>query len=165
MAPETPYALPGCWLAASVASSGRRRRQHSWPIDAVKQGDRAAVQDARSAQRADVNAAEADGMTALHWAVRAADVPTAQLLIRAGAKVNAASRYGVTPIMLAAQNGDPVLVDALLKAGADANSALPEGETALMTAARTGKCRRHQGAGRAAAPRSTPRKAGRGRRR
>ena len=41
-------------------------------IDAVKAGNRAAVR-ALIRQRADVNAAEADGMTALHWAVRADD--------------------------------------------------------------------------------------------
>ena len=90
------------------------------------------------AQQADVNAAEADGMTALHWAVRANDVATVQMLLRAGANVNAANRYGVTPLLLAAQNGDPTVVAALLKAGANPNSALPEGETVLMTAARTG---------------------------
>jgi ankyrin repeat protein len=106
-------------------------------VDAAKQGNAAAVKTL-IAQHADVNAAEADGMTALHWAVRANDVQTVQMLLRAGAKVNAASRYGMTPILLAAQNGDPTVVAALLKAGANPNSALPEGETALMTAARTG---------------------------
>ena len=106
-------------------------------VDAVKQGNTAAVKTL-IAQKADVNAAEADGMTALHWAVRANDVPTVQMLLRAGAKVNTASRYGMTPLLLAAQNGDPTVVAALLKAGANANSALPEGETALMTASRTG---------------------------
>jgi ankyrin repeat protein len=106
-------------------------------VEAVKQGNAAAVK-ALVARHADVNAAEPDGMTALHWAVRANDVATAQVLLRAGAKVNAVSRYGMTPILLAAQNGDPAMVAALLKAGANPNSALPEGETALMTAARTG---------------------------
>jgi len=126
------------WLLAAVAvasldAAGNNLRV----VDAVKQGNFAAVK-ALIAQHADVNAAEADGMTALHWAVRANDVPTVQMLIRAGAKVNVASRYGMTPILLAAQNGDPTVVAALLKAGANPNSALPEGETALMTAARTG---------------------------
>ena len=106
-------------------------------VDAAKDGDFAAVK-ALIAQKADVNVAEADGMTALHWAVRANDLPTVQALIRAGAKVNTANRYGMTPIILAAQNGDPLVVAALLKAGANPNSALPEGQSALMTAARTG---------------------------
>src|SRR4051812_35989440 len=97
-------------------------------VDAVKQGNRAAVQ-ALIAQRANVNAVEPDGMTALHWAARGDDLATAELLIHAGANVKAASRYGITPIALAAQNGNARLVDILLKAGADANSALPEGET------------------------------------
>jgi len=128
-----------CLLAVSAASvavlgaAGGGARV----VDAARQGDFAAVKTL-IAQKADVNIAEADGMTALDWAVRANDLPTVQLLIRAGANVNAASRYGMTPIHFAAQNGDPTMVAALLKAGANPNSALPEGETALMTAARTG---------------------------
>jgi uncharacterized protein len=106
-------------------------------VDAAKDGNFAAVKTL-IAQKADVNVAQADGMTALHWAVRANDLPTVQALIRAGARVNTANRYGMTPIILAAQNGDPLVTAALLKAGADPNSALAEGQTALMTAARTG---------------------------
>ena len=106
-------------------------------IDAVKQGNVTAVK-ALIAQHSNVNAAEPDGMTALHWAARANDVQAAQLLVRAGASVKAVSRYGITPLALAAQNGSAAMTDLLLKAGADANGATPEGETVLMTAARTG---------------------------
>src|SRR4029450_2860942 len=88
-------------------------------IDAVKSGNREAVR-ALLKQHADVNQRESDGMTALHWAVRANDGETTQLLIRAGAK------------------GNPALVELLLNAGANPNGALPDGETVLMTAARTG---------------------------
>ena len=91
-----------------------------------------------AAQRANVNAAEPDGTTALHRAARSNDTRAAQALIDAGAKANAANRYGVTPLYLACENGSAAMVELLLKAGADANAALPEGETVLMTAARTG---------------------------
>ena len=90
-------------------------------------------------QRADVNAAEADGMTKLHWAARNNDLTAARALVRAGANVNAASRYGITPLTLAAENGSAPMLDLLLKAGADAKATMPEGQTVLMTAARTGK--------------------------
>jgi ankyrin repeat protein len=128
----------GAWLVAlasvvSLEAAGGSVRL----IDAVKQGNRTAVRSLITA-RANVNAAEPDGMTALHYAVRADDVQTAQMLIRAGANVKASSRYGISPITLAAQNGNPTLVDLLLKAGADPNSVQTEGETVLMTAARTG---------------------------
>jgi ankyrin repeat protein len=106
-------------------------------VEAAKAGDFATVK-ALIAQKADVNAPDADGTTALHWAVRADDVATVQALIRAGANVNAASRYGMTPLLFAAQNGDAKVVAALLKAGANPNAAMPEGETPLMSAARTG---------------------------
>jgi len=106
-------------------------------IDAVKQGNRTAVR-ALIGQHTNVNVAEPDGMTALHWAARGDDLATAQLLVRAGANVKAVSRYGITPLTFAAQNGDPALTELLLKAGADPNGATLEGETVLMTAARTG---------------------------
>ncbi len=89
-------------------------------------------------QHANVNAAEADGMTALHWVIRADDSAAARVLIGAGANVNAANRYGITPLSLAAANGSAGTIDLLLKAGANPNAALPSGETILMTASRTG---------------------------
>jgi ankyrin repeat protein len=105
-------------------------------IDAVKAGDRAAVRTLLT--RNTVNSAEADGMTALHWAVRADDAETTALLIRTGANVSAANRYGITPLSLAATNGNAVITRALLKAGANANAVSADGETVLMTAARAG---------------------------
>src|SRR5688500_13320780 len=87
----------------------------------------------------DVNAAQADGMTALHWAVYQDDLDTAKLLLTAGANAKAANRYGVTPLSLACTNGNAALVDLLLAGGANPNAALQGGETPLMTAARTGK--------------------------
>ena len=107
-------------------------------VDAVKNGNKSVVRTLLQ-QRVNVNAAEPDGTTALHWAVRAEDTQTVDLLIRSGADVKTANRYGVTPLHLASQNGNTTILEALLKAGADPNTALPDGETALMTAARTGK--------------------------
>src|SRR5215218_9989579 len=58
------------------------------------------------AQRADVNAPQGDGMTALHWAATHGDAREAQLLIRARAKVNATTRNGAyTPLHLASRGG------------------------------------------------------------
>lgn len=88
--------------------------------------------------KADPNAAQVDGMTALHWAAHHDAPEVAERLLAAGAKPTAANRYGVTPMSLACTNGNERLVRALLKAGADPNATLRGGETALMTAARTG---------------------------
>jgi uncharacterized protein len=106
-------------------------------VEAVKRGNIDTVR-AMVAKRADVNAAEVDGTTALHWAAHFDNLAAADLLIRAGANVKAANRYGVTPLWLACINGSEAMVERLLGAGADPNTTMPEGDTALMTAARTG---------------------------
>ena len=105
--------------------------------DAAEKMDRGAIRTLLR-QHANVNAPQADGMTALHWATYQDDLETAELLLRAGASAKAANRYGVTPLSLATANGNAVIVEWLLKAGADPNAALPGGETPLMTAARVG---------------------------
>ena len=106
-------------------------------VEAVKRGDREGVR-ALLEQNADVNTAQADGTTALHWAAHRDDQETTELLIGAGADLNAANHYGITPLSLACTNGSAAMVEKLLKAGANANAAQQTGETAIMTAARTG---------------------------
>jgi ankyrin repeat protein len=106
--------------------------------NAAMRGDRDAVRAALG-RRADVNAAQIDGTTALHWAAERNDLEMADLLIRAGARVDARTREGVMPLQLAAVNGSAPMIDRLLKAGADPNAALTvSGDTAVMMAARTG---------------------------
>ena len=104
---------------------------------AMMKGDRAAVR-ALLQKKADVNAPQVDGATALHWAVHRDDVEAAGLLIAAGAKVDAANRLGVTPLAMASLYGNAAMVERLLKAGADAKQVGPNGETTVMLAARNG---------------------------
>src|SRR5688572_8663723 len=116
--------------------AARVRAEEPPLIQAVKAGDRRAVTAAL--RPSTVNVPEADGTTALHWAVRAEDLATVELLLRGGADPRAANRYGVTPLSVAALNGNAALVERLLDAGADPNTTRAEGETVLMTAARAG---------------------------
>jgi uncharacterized protein len=90
-------------------------------------------------QKVEVNAAQSDGATALHWAIHWDNPEIVDLLLRAGADSNIANDYGVTPLLLACSDASASIVERLLKAGARPNTALPTGETPLMTAARTGK--------------------------
>jgi uncharacterized protein len=105
--------------------------------DAAEQRNAALVRTLL-AKRADVNTAQVDGMTALHWAVYHDDAEMGRLLIKSGANVNATNVYGVSPLSLASMNGNAAVVKALLDAGANANASQPGGETVLMTAARAG---------------------------
>ena len=106
-------------------------------IDAVRNADTDALR-ALLKQRVDVNAAAADGTTALHWASYRDDLESADLLIRAGANVNAANDLGATPLWDASLNGSAAMVGRLLQAGANPNLALLLGETPLMIASRAG---------------------------
>jgi len=106
-------------------------------VDAAKSGDRDALRTLLR-KKADVNAAENDGSTALLWASYRDDLESAGLLIHAGANVNRATDLGVTPLWAASQNGSAAMVRRLLEAGANPNLALVAGETPLMVAARSG---------------------------
>src|SRR5471030_2441868 len=106
--------------------------------DAAMQGNRDAVRSLLK-QAVDVNAAQGDGMTALHWAAMKDDAELVQTLLFAGANVKATTRIGsYTPLILAARNGSGSVMAALLKSGADANGATANGTTALMLAAASG---------------------------
>jgi ankyrin repeat protein len=106
-------------------------------VDAAKAGDQETLR-ALLKEGADVNIAQADGATALHWAAHRDDLTSVKLLIGEGAKVNASNDYGVTALSLACTNANAPIVETLLQAGADPNSAQWTGETVLMTCARTG---------------------------
>jgi len=105
--------------------------------DAAMRRDIAGVR-ALVRQKADVNAPQADGATAIHWAVYYDDTAMVDLLIGAGANVEATNRLGSTPLSLACINGNTGVIERLLKAGANPNERGPNGETPLMMAARTG---------------------------
>ncbi len=137
------------WLAATflafgpgVAGAAPAAAARSAELaDAVQRGDAAAVRSLL-AQNADVDAAQGDGATALHWAAYLDDAETTAALIRAGADVHAANDHGVTPLALAARNGNAEIVAQLLAAGVDPNDprqAVNAGETPLLLAARAGQ--------------------------
>src|ERR1041385_8896856 len=89
--------------------------------DAAQARDRTAVANLLR-QAADVNAAQADGMTALHWAALNDDAALAETLLYAGANVKATTRLNAyTPLLLAAKDGRAAVIDPLVKAGADVN--------------------------------------------
>jgi len=90
------------------------------------------------AGRADVNARDDTGATALSWAVLRHNSGALALLLKAHANPNLGDANGVTPLMLAIEGSWSEGVKQLLTAGADPNLARPDGETPLMSAVRVG---------------------------
>ncbi len=128
-----------CLTLFLAASPKDVPRSSDFPVaDAAQLGD---VRTVRALLRdgGDVNAAQGDGMTALHWAALREDVELAEMLLYAGANVKAATRLGATtPLLLASKTGNAAMVERLLDADGDANGASSLGITPLMFAAASG---------------------------
>lgn len=87
---------------------------------------------------ADVNQAQPDGTTPLHWAVYRVDPELVKALLEHGAHPNATNRFGSSPLAEAARLGDVGMVKLLLDGGATADLGNADGETPLMLAAHAG---------------------------
>src|SRR3954462_10728785 len=68
---------------------------------------------------ADVNAAQGDGTTPLHWAVYKIDVDLARALLARGAKADVINNYGSSPLAEAVKVENAPLVGMLLDAGSN----------------------------------------------
>ena len=107
-------------------------------VDAARQRDRATAR-ALVMSGVDVNIADGDGSTALHWAAYHDDLELTAALLKAGARIDATTRIGgMTPLFMAARNGHAAIVAALLAAGANAREVNANGTTVLMVAAASG---------------------------
>ena len=105
--------------------------------DAIENGRRDAALELLQ-KGADVNAAQADGATPLHWAAYKLDADLVEKLLKRGAKAATQNRFGATPLGEAAKAANLTIMQLLLKAGAPVDVANADGETALMLASRTG---------------------------
>ncbi len=100
-------------------------------------GDRPAVRVLLQ-KKADVNAPQTDGATAIEWAAYRDDLELADVLIAAGANPKTPNREGATAMQLAALHGSAAMMEKLLNAGVEVNERGMNGETPLMFAARNG---------------------------
>ena len=83
-------------------------------VQAAMSGDRDGVK-ALLEKKADVNAPQGDGTTALHWAALNNDPQMVQLLVAAGANLNAATRVGsLTPIAMGCMKGYAPVIKVVL---------------------------------------------------
>ncbi len=85
----------------------------------------------------DVTQSQADGTTALHWAIYYNDAELAKRLIRQGADVKVKNEFGATPMSQAAIGGNVDIIKALLDEGVDADERGADDQTPLMVLSRT----------------------------
>ena len=131
--------LMALMIALVMTAAMGAQQAASLVADAAARGDKAAVRQLLK-DGADVNGAQGDGMSALHWAADRSDAELVDMLIYAGANIAAVTRIGqYTPLHLAAKSGSTPVAKALLKAGADVNAKTSNsGVTALHMAASSG---------------------------
>src|SRR5690242_254264 len=123
---KTHRAIIGLLIfSASVAAAGVDARIST----AAMNRDSATVR-ALLAEKVDINAAQGDGTTALHWSAYNDDLELAKMLVASGANPNVKTRLGgITPLHMAAKNGSAAMIEVLLKAGADLTIATATGTT------------------------------------
>jgi ankyrin repeat protein len=124
--------LCACLLLAPLISQAQ-----SELADSIQNGRLTAALELMT-EGTDVNAAQADGTTPLHWATYRLDRGLVERLLAAGADPSPSNDYGATPLAEAVKAADLELVEILLEAGADPDSPNGDGQTALMLAALTG---------------------------
>ena len=126
-------------VVAMTALVGAAPPSASPVADAAMRGNRDAVRTLLQ-QGADVNGAQGDGMSALHWAADRGDAELTTMLVYAGANTGAVTRIGqYTPLHLAARSGNVDAVRALLTAGASVDARTSTtGVTPLHLAATAG---------------------------
>ncbi len=122
------------WLAAAGTAAAAADNSLAGLIEAGNRG--AALK--MIAAGTDVNAAQGDGTTPLHWAVYKIDADLVRALLARGAKPDVVNNYGSSPLAEAAKTGNATLVKMLLDAGSNVEVPNQEGQTALMLAARAG---------------------------
>lgn len=134
--------LSGVTPMARVGDSPRRSVEDAKAepriADAAMRGDVMAVR-ALLQQGADLNTAQGDGMTALHWAAARGDQELARLLLGSGANPKAVTRIGRhTPLHVAASGGHHLVVRALVDANVDVDALTTTGVAPLHFAAASG---------------------------
>ena len=134
---ETAAALTVLLLASHGV--GLRARAAEAPVAAAAMREDLAEVRALMSRGADVNAAQGDGMTALHWAAERGNAELTALLLTSGARATATTRLGsYTPLHLAARRGHDAAALALITAGADVSATASTGVTPLHLAAGAG---------------------------
>lgn len=132
---------PGkAWAVLLVALLVTGARPPDAPVaDAAQRGDTEDVHDLLRGG-ADVNAAQGDGMTALHWAAERGAVDLVRTLLFAGANPSASTRNGdYTPLHLAAKVGRSDVIVELLDAGGKIDATTSTGVTPLHFAAQSAR--------------------------
>jgi ankyrin repeat protein len=127
-------------LAATSLSAAALRVDVDAPVaDAAQTGDLDQVRELlRNGE--DVNAAQGDGMTALHWAAYRGDLDMIEVLVYGGSNLEAVTRVAdYTPLLVAVRTGHGDAAVLLIDAGANPRATTTTGVTPLHFAAGAGQ--------------------------
>src|SRR5215470_14016369 len=102
-------------IVLTLAFAGTARGQLA---DLIQSGDRRAALVMIDGP-VDVNRAQPDGTTPLHWAAYRVDQELVQRLLKKGARANTVNHYGASPLAEAARVANVPIVGLLLEGGAD----------------------------------------------
>ena len=133
--------LPGAgeWLAADRGLLEAPNAQGARALHvAVSESRELRVVEFLLEQGADVNAGDARGSTALHYAASLDLADIAEALLARGAAINAANREGDTPLTSALRRRARTVADLLIERGANVNLPGAQGLTPLAGAVREG---------------------------
>jgi len=134
-----PLSLILAFALVAALPAGHAYVPDSPVADAAQSGDLDIVRDLLR-DGADVNAAQGDGMTALHWAAHRGDLDMIEVLVYAGSNLEATTRVAeYTPLLIAARTGHGDAAVLLIDAGANPNVATTTGVTPLHLAAGAGQ--------------------------
>jgi ankyrin repeat protein len=121
-----------------IAGASLRAQSRSPVADAAQSGNADAVRQLLS-KGADVNAAQGDGMTALHWSALNGDLAMLNVVLLAGATPEPLTRIGrYSPLHLASSRGHAAVVSRLLEAGSKPGAVTETGVQPLHLAAQAG---------------------------
>jgi ankyrin repeat protein len=128
--------LVSCFLSLTIAD--RKLSGQTTLADLAERQSWDDLIERLGSKTSEIDFAQSDGMTALHWAVDHQRADIVKKLLDAGSNPSLGTRYSITPLMIACRQGNSQVAELLVAAGAKVDSRALGDETPLMMSSRQG---------------------------